>query len=64
MYNGFLQSFQVEEAISDVKSFLLRGLTDGTQQGYIPPISTKEPKLSLSGSACAPANHVSVFLDP
>ncbi len=32
MYNGFLQSFQWEEAISDGKTFLLRGSTDKTQQ--------------------------------
>jgi hypothetical protein len=32
MYNGFLQSFQLEEAISDGKTFLLRGSTDKTQQ--------------------------------
>ncbi len=35
-----------------------------TRTGCYPPISTKYPKLSLSGSACAPANHVPVFLDP
>ncbi len=66
MYNCLFTKLSIRRSHFRCKIVSLAWLNgwNTTRKGYYPPKSTIYPKLSLSGSACAPANGVSVYLGP